>query len=640
MVLVVLALAAVLVSLAVLQYRWSGEVSVATTQRMQAALHSSLNSFRQDLSRELSEICLGLEDIEPPTNAEQISQRLERWQRTANHSNLVVGVYFWRVLPREELLRLNAKTSKFESTQWSAEYESLRDRLRPMVAGAITNFKGFGPVTDVRVPGPPPVIRSGRFHVEGPWFFDQNVVALVHPVHDIHGRDSPQIPVPSMGWIMVVLNKTLLQQHVLPELAQRHFGASDGLNYKVAVTEESTGRVLYSSDAGFGSGADVDAKVNLFGPTVSDGVPGGGSAFFISGPISTRSEMAVGGLHLHGEKGVMHIEPMHFGVPDGGWQLIVKHRKGSVEAAVASLRRRNLTVSFGTLLVLALTMALVIITTHRARRLAQLQMEFVAGVSHELRTPLAVISSAAENIADGVVINEEQLARYGSVIRNQARHLGNLVEQVLLFASTLRARAHYALRPLEISELIEAAIESTNAQIKSAGATVERQFQANLPLINGDFAALSQCLQNLITNALKYGGDSRWIGIRAYVAGKEEGSSEVRITIEDKGIGIDDESLKHIFEPFYRSPSVAGSQIRGTGLGLPLAKGIVEAMGGRLTVASEVGKGTAFTIHLPVVVQAKVHENVMEIAANPSANSAAANPAAASTAVANRRFSS
>jgi signal transduction histidine kinase len=222
----------------------------------------------------------------------------------------------------------------------------------------------------------------------------------------------------------------------------------------------------------------------------------------------------------------MHIEPLGFGVPDGGWQLIVKHRKGSVEAAVASLRRRNLTVSFGTLLVLALTMALVIITTHRARRLAQLQMEFVAGVSHELRTPLAVISSAAENIADGVVINEQQLARYGSVIRNQARHLTGLVEQVLLFASTLRAGQHNTLRPLDISELIDSAIESTEAQIKSAGVTVEREIQPGMPLINGDFAALSQCLQNLITNAIKYGGDNRWIGIRAYLAQEKEGAAE------------------------------------------------------------------------------------------------------------------
>src|SRR5215468_89997 len=207
MALVLLALAAVLVSLAILQYHWSGEVSVATTQRMETALHTSLNGFRQDLSRELSEICLGLEDIEQPTNAEQVTKRLERWQRTANHSNLVADVYFWRVRPREELLRLNTRTSRFESVQWPDKYESLRHRLQPMVAGAVTKFKGFAPVTDARVPGPPFEPGAPRFHIEGPWFFDEVVVALAHPVNKISARDSPKTPFPSMGWIIVVQKK-------------------------------------------------------------------------------------------------------------------------------------------------------------------------------------------------------------------------------------------------------------------------------------------------------------------------------------------------------------------------------------------------------------------------------------------------
>src|SRR5262249_61493311 len=107
-------------------------------------------------------------------------------------------------------------------------------------------------------------------------------------------------------------------------------------------------------------------------------------------------------------------------------------------------------------------------------------------------------------------------------------------------------------------------------------------------------------------------------GISAYVAEESERTSEVRITVEDKGIGIDSLALPHIFEPFYRSPSVAGSHIRGTGLGLTLAKGIIEAMSGRLTVISEAGKGAAFTIHLPVHLQQfPARERAVEVSANP-----------------------
>jgi signal transduction histidine kinase len=107
-------------------------------------------------------------------------------------------------------------------------------------------------------------------------------------------------------------------------------------------------------------------------------------------------------------------------------------------------------------------------------------------------------------------------------------------------------------------------------------------------------------LQNLIANAVKYGGESRWIGIRALIADGPDRRKEISITVEDKGIGIGQEELKRIFDPFYRTPAATAAQIHGSGLGLPLAKTIAEAMGGRLTVTSVPRKGSAFTVHLPV----------------------------------------
>jgi signal transduction histidine kinase len=99
---------------------------------------------------------------------------------------------------------------------------------------------------------------------------------------------------------------------------------------------------------------------------------------------------------------------------------------------------------------------------------------------------------------------------------------------------------------------------------------------------------------------VKYGGDNHWLRISA-AAMKDSGRiEEVELTVEDRGIGIGKDEIKHIFEPFYRSPAVNESGIHGTGLGLPLARTIVEAMGGRLTAKSELGKGSSFSIHLPV----------------------------------------
>ena len=101
-------------------------------------------------------------------------------------------------------------------------------------------------------------------------------------------------------------------------------------------------------------------------------------------------------------------------------------------------------------------------------QLAKLQMDFVASISHELRTPLAVIRSAADNIADGVVEGKDQLAKYGSVIRNQSRQMTDLVNQILLFVSTREGRSHYILQPLELSDIVNWFVENTAALMREA----------------------------------------------------------------------------------------------------------------------------------------------------------------------------
>lgn len=233
-------------------------------------------------------------------------------------------------------------------------------------------------------------------------------------------------------------------------------------------------------------------------------------------------------------------------------------------------------------------------------QLAKLQMDFVASVSHELRTPLAVICSASDNIADGVVTEKGQLRKYGSIIRNQGRQMTDLVNQILLFASTQERQDRYARRPLEVSQIVSNVLDATSEVAGQAGFVVEQQIDSGLPPVVGDLSALSQCLQNLITNAIKYSGSSRWIGMRATLGADPETSGrEIRISVVDRGIGIEDSELSRIFEPFYRSPAVGEAQIHGTGLGLPVAKSIAEAMGGRLTVESRLGTGTTFTLHLP-----------------------------------------
>jgi signal transduction histidine kinase len=245
-------------------------------------------------------------------------------------------------------------------------------------------------------------------------------------------------------------------------------------------------------------------------------------------------------------------------------------------------------------------MGLVAVAGFRAQTLARLQIEFVASISHELRTPLTAIFSAGENVKDGFVSGQASLERYGLIIISQARHLMDLVDRILLFASIRSGKDVYNLHPLQVSEILQLVRKTTaGLQIEEHGYDVEEQVEPNLPCVLGDPSAVCRCLGNLITNAIKYSGKNRDIRISATLHELHNHSKEVRISVEDHGIGISISELRHIFEPFYRSPKVAAARIHGTGLGLSLAAHLSEAMGGRISVVSEVGVGSVFTLHLP-----------------------------------------
>jgi signal transduction histidine kinase len=596
----ILVLAAVLVVLAVLQYRWSGAVSEAASERLRANLQASVNGFRQELYRDFAGICLALQTESPdapPATPAQYAERVQSWKRTAVHPALISTVYYWQGVgsDREQLLSLDSATGQFEPGTWPGNLGKLAERMKG-ASGELAALAGRFRREATEHPGPGGAPPAGqRRGPMPPWFVEQNIPALVYPLFHRGAQDDARIGV---DWLIVQLDDQVIREHILPELASRYFSGSDGLDYQVAVVGGG-GRFIYSSDGKFGaSPALADATEDLFqAPPRS---PGRGAGLFLFG--ARRPDEAGG--RERGERfapigGLPRLEPIHYTLQDGDWQLLVKHRKGSLDSVVAQLRWRNLAVSFGVLLVLAVTMALFVVVTQRAHRLARLQMEFVAGVSHELRTPLAVIASAADNIADGIVDGRAQLTRYGTVIKAQARQLSRLVEQILLFAAARESRYRYHLRPLRVAEIIDAAIADTADVTRAAGVTIQKQVEEGLPPVMGDLSALSHGVQNLITNAVKYGGEDRWIGIRAQGSAATDSVREIQITVEDHGQGIAAADLERIFEPFYRSASAAAAQIHGTGLGLSLAKSIVEAMGGALEVRSTPGQGSAFTLWLP-----------------------------------------
>jgi signal transduction histidine kinase/type II secretory pathway pseudopilin PulG len=595
----------VVIVLGALQYRWSNQVSEATSIRLADSLQMSMINWHLDFFRVFSEVCIALRvDPDPgtPDDWNQYARRYVDWKRTTANPNLVAGLYVLRLgeAPPAQVLRLSPSGQRFEPGEWPANFRELREELQQAASRADA---GTPAGTNPDATPDASLGFADRFYSGGPlagWQFEPRIPALVRPI----GRDSSASSdrsasaQNSANWIVIALDRNDVQSNILPALAQRYFRGTEGLDYEVAVTGGGNGASpLYSSDPGFGEAeiSDADGNMNIFGR-----LPGNGQEPTIrifhtpsqeSGPATSVA--------------VTWFPVLRGAGAGGDWRLIVRHRRGgALGAFIADSRRRDLAIGFGVLFLLVISMAILIYTSTRAQRLAKLQMDFVTAVSHELRTPLTVISSAAENIAYGVVEGKSQLEQYGSVIGAQARKLFEMVEQILLFAAIREGQQRYSLRPLEVPEILDSALTSTAGLIRTAAFHVEQNVDPNLPQVVGDLPALSQCLQNLITNALKYGNEQKWIGIQARLAEHGLTGREIQISIADRGIGIAPEELGHIFEPFYRSPSVMAAQIHGTGLGLPLAKSIMESMHGQVTVKSSPGRGSTFTLHLPCVEHA------------------------------------
>jgi signal transduction histidine kinase len=283
------------------------------------------------------------------------------------------------------------------------------------------------------------------------------------------------------------------------------------------------------------------------------------------------------------------------GDSQGAWQLRARYRSGSLDAIVAQSRRRNLAIGLGVLGLLGASFVLVIVSAQRQQRLAGQQMQFVAAVSHELRTPLAVIRSAGENLADGVVDNGEQVKRYGALIQAEGRRLTDMVERVMQFAGIASGAPARPRAAVDIRALVAEVVTAAGADARERGVTVNmRQHGAIQPIV-GDADALRSAVENIVGNAIKYSPVGSVVDVSVSA---ENGRAQIRVV--DRGLGIDAADLPHVVKPFYRGRRAVDAQIRGTGIGLSVVRSVVDDHGGELRIASRPGEGTTVDVLLDV----------------------------------------
>lgn len=600
----VTALIGLLVAIAALQYKWLGKLSESELELSRSALRAGALRFSEDFDHELTLAFVSLQmnrSLLRGGDGEDYTKVYNRWIAAASYPKMISHLYIVKVGADEQLqlFMFDHESCQLEPTIWPASFGALRQRIEQRYQYILS-------------PDRPLDIKSLRL-------IDGEIPALVIPMAPRMTAEEQSEQPPgrvfdpaTFGWIIAVLDLDDIKREVIPALAKRYFSSSDDdgkFDYDLLIVgRHDPAKTIYSSASGSDdlSIAEADVKVDLFRLRLAMLARMFSEKY--SSPLSDRSPKA-DRLDIR-EPGELPLLPRNVRrqflrqvlqtSQEGQWQLALIHRAGSLQQAVADVRRRNLMIGFGVLTLLSASIVLIFMLIRRMHLLAKQQMEFVAGVSHELRTPVAVLCSASENLADGMIQSREEVLQYAEMIKSESYQLAELVEQVLEFAGTQSLRNPYQLSPVQVTEVIESTLALSAHQLAGLGFTVERDFQADLPMVMADRAALGRAIQNLLSNAMKFSGDQRLIKVRAQTSKSKHGE-EVIIGIEDHGIGIEPHELKQIFEPFHRGKMAVSSQIHGSGLGLSLVKHIVEGHNGRVNVRSIPGRGSAFTLHLPMM---------------------------------------
>ncbi|HEY2907474.1 MAG TPA: HAMP domain-containing sensor histidine kinase, partial [Vicinamibacterales bacterium] len=388
--------------------------------------------------------------------------------------------------------------------------------------------------------------------------------------------------------VVVVLDEKALRQQLVEPFAAAHFGSGASSEYVVTIVPRANpARIVYSSDPSAPvdeKSADVTMPVFTLRP---DSAGGAAAALAATGRKEQLSVTIVRRVEGGNPTNIITASDVV-----GAWRLLIRGRAGSLDALVARSRRRNLAISLGILGLLAASFVLIIASAQRQHRLARQQMEFVAAVSHELRTPLAVICSAGENLADGVVADREQVKTYGALVQTEGRRLTDMVERVMEFAG-IASGAHRAHVEVDLARVLADASAGAEPDARHRGIVLRARASATLPPFVGDADALRSAFQNVIGNAVKYSRPGGAIDVDLTAD-----EFAIRLRVVDHGIGIDRDELSKIFKPFFRGRRALDAQVRGTGVGLSVVRHVLDAHGGTIQVESQPGEGTTVTIVL------------------------------------------
>lgn len=579
-------LLALLTVLATLQYRWLGEVSDAERERLRAGLRARAAEFTTEFNRDVTRTFVAFQidprvfESDPPRT---IADAAARAARESVSGASVKAVLVAESDTPDRVSRFNPDTGTLEPSAWPPELAHLAER---MTAHPVVGVPGL-PL--------PPGVAGESIDADAPALIVPMV--LPQPIEDVRPGQviitSATVPV---RWraIVVWLDADALRERLLEPLVARHFEEGAASEFDLTIAPRAGGATLYRTGAADVAPASADLSADFFALKLDemrwtrpiDEKPSGAGS---DRTLTDRFAIAIVRRGVPGEAG----DAPRTLVPGAAWQLRVQAKEGSLDALVARSRLRNMSVSLGVLALLGASVGLLLIVSAREQRLARQQIEFVASVSHELRTPLAVIRSAGENLADGVV-GGDQVAAYGALIRSEGRRLSDMVDRVMDFAGIGSGAVVRSPRTIDVKDAIAAVVDSLGPDARDRGVTFKVRSAADLPAVSADADALRAAFQNGVGNAVKYSAAGGLVEVDVAAAG-----ATVRIVISDRGIGIDEDEIGRVFEPFFRGRRAVASEVRGSGVGLGIVDKVVRAHGGDVRIANREGGGTVLTIELP-----------------------------------------
>ena len=620
-----------LVSLGYLQFRWIGQVNESQRLVARNALNRSLRLFLDKLRYETGLFLTTFRwdiDLDRPSRLAVYTRRHLLWHEVSAHGPLVKRILFYDTRPSEigDLTEYIGESRTIRAVPWGDELDPLRRHI-----------DGYAM--------PYGSVRTARWAAT--WMYHPQSRALYRPIM----RWDPSSPSSLnsfvvQGYLIVQVDLDYVRDRLFPDLLDDSFRGMEGsADYSLTIAVNGSPAFHYEPSrtvAGeAASSAGPVTRYELVSPPDPAGLapPDRISRLPLSDAPVPNPVLRVGGIQRVnlrnltdiarlGHRADLQVGPLaglgwvgpenravSSGVPpeqiiaptrlfvtgDRPHQVTVeaRHLGIALEAAMNSEYRRSLALGMAILALLVGAMAAVAVSAWNAARLNELRMEAAASQAHELRTPVAGISALADNMVGGMLGTGNRIIEYGELIRGLARRLGEHADRMVEESSVRSIKQRYSPSMLDVSSVAKDVVDRARPMIAGAGFESECSLAEGLPMVRVDEQVLRKSLGDLLSNAVKYGEPGRWVKVET-AEGNSSSDREVQIRVHDHGPGVPPQEASKIFEPYYRMARDASSPVPGSGLGLKLVRDRVELMGGRVTLESKQGRGSVFTIHIPV----------------------------------------